>query len=423
MIISSINSYSERYLRSGRIKQILTLFSVTLASIPIGIVTSVVLTGFLGSKLYGDYQFLNSLFLFAVVIFSTGFFQAANRALVLNEDKQKNREYYGATLVILLMLFLVMAAFLIIYSYLDVNIKSKGLNNLLLLLIPFGWLYLLINYFEVLFQADNKIGLLSISRLLPKVGFLTSSFIIYYFFINIEKYKLELVWFFFIITQIIVYFYIIKKLKVSFKNFKHRVNELWNLNKSFGLHIYLGSVFGVGIAQLTGIIISYYSHDNSGVGYFALAFTFCSPLQFIPNTIATTHYKDFASQSVIPNKLIYFTLFLTFISLILSWILVPIFINYYYGKEFEPVIQLNFVLSISIALYGIADFYNRFLGAHGKGKQIRNSSFIVGFIVLLASLILIPQFGAQGAVYSRLAGGCIYISCMLFYYKKSHKII
>lgn len=401
-----------------RTRQVAVLFLVNIIGIPIGIITSIVLTRYLGAEGYGDFQFIQSVFGFAVLIFTFGFFQAGNRALVLNNDKQKAREYYGVELVITGGLFIVMSLFLLLYALYDSNIQDKGLTHFLLFVIPFGWVFLLLRYFETLLQADNRIRLLAQLRLYPKVGFLIMIGSLYFIFRHMEINRLALVMSFYIATEVVVYFIILLKLKVSFKNFTKRLTEIWNYNKSFGLNVYLGSVFAVGFAQLTQILISYFGVDNSGVGFYTLAITFTLPLTFIPNTIATTHYKDFSTSKNIPRKLFLITLILSLLSLVGLWLIVPPFVNYFYGIEFSSVASLNFIVSFGVIAHGFGDFFNRYLGANGQGKTLRNTSIYVGISMMLLNLLFIPQWGEVGAAYAKLITGFVYLGIIFAQYKK-----
>lgn len=399
-----------------RAKQVLGLFSVNIIGIPIGIVTSIVITRYLGAQGFGDYKFILSIFNLAIIIFSFGFFQAGNRALVLNDDTQKAKEYYGAELVLTVGMFIVMSVFLVLYALIDNNIQEKNLDRFLLFVIPFGWIFLLSNYFETLFQADNRIRMLGEFRLYPKIGFLVSAVILYFVFMNTNTNKLAIVYGLYLLTEVIVYIIILRKLNVSFKNLKARFNEIWKFNKSFGLNVYVGSLFAVGFSQLTEILISYFGVDNSGVGFYSLAITFTMPLTFIPNTIATTHYKDFSTSGKIPKKLLIITLALSLSALLGLWVLVPPFVKYFYGKEFDSVVFLNFIVSIGVIAHGFGDFYNRYLGANGQGKALRNSSFIVGGSMMMFNLMFIPKWGETGAAYARLITGFVYLIIIIYYY-------
>jgi|SRR5690554_396709 len=241
-----ISSLWNNYKNNPKANQVIRLFSVTLITIPIGIVTSIFLTRFLGPEKYGDYNFITSIFSFAIIIFTFGFFQASNRTLVLNHNKERAREYYGTTLIILGALFIFMSIFLYLYGVFDVNLKQKGLQKLFFLTIPISSIFLLMRYFETLFQADNRIKLLAQSRLIPKVLFGLSTLLLYLLFKDYPMNKLEVLWGIFFTTQGLAYLYILLKIKISFKNFKKRIKEIWMFNKTFGLNVYLGSLLAVG---------------------------------------------------------------------------------------------------------------------------------------------------------------------------------
>jgi O-antigen/teichoic acid export membrane protein len=407
-----------QYKSNHRVKQVIGLFSVNIIALPIGIVTSIVITKYLGLQGYGDFKFINSIFSIAVIIFSFGFFQAGNRALVLNNDKQKAKEFYGAELVITGGIFIIMTVSLVLYAKIDTNINEKNLSNFLLFIIPFGWVFLLQRYFENLFQADNRIKMLSQFRLYPSVGFLAAATLIYFVLMEKQMNKLAVIWIFNLATQVIVYLFILFKLQVSFKNIRIRLFEIWNFNKSYGFNVYLGSLFAIGFSSLTELLISYFGIDNSGVGLYSLALTFTMPLSLIPNTIATTHYKDFSEANRVPRKLFLITAGLSIIALLGIWLLVGPFIKIFYGNEFENVIPLNFIMSFGVTAHGFADFFNRYLGANGQGMALRNSAFFVGASILIFSLILIPKYGEYGAAYTKLISGFVYLFIIILYYLK-----
>jgi O-antigen/teichoic acid export membrane protein len=145
------------------------------------------------------------------------------------------------------------------------------------------------------------------------------------------------------------------------------------------------------------------------------------PLSFIPNTIATTHYKEFSQLKVVPKKLLLLTIGISLGVLIALWLIVPVFVRFFYGEEFASVIDINFIVSLGVVLYGFGDFFNRFLGANGQGKTLRNSSFFVGAGVLISSILLIPKWGEYGAAFSKLIAGAVYLCIIIYHYNKFSK--
>lgn len=411
-----IKAQLKAYKSSARAKQSFNLLLTNFLGIPLGIITSIILTKTLGAEGFGDYSFIISIFTFSVLIASFGFFQSGNRALVLNHNKKRAKQYYGAELFISLLIFLIIACFLAIYSFTDQNLKAKGLSELLLLVLPIGFVFLSNTYIETLLQADNRISLLSTYRLLTKLVYV----IVLIAFIGIVlaeiKEILLTVFYLYFFSQLLVFLIILWYLKPTFKALPKRLKELWLYNKTFGFNIYIGSIFAVGFTSLSQVLIGYFSESNSSVGFYALALTFAAPLALIPNTIATTHYKDFSRADKIPKKLLKITVGISLLALLCLWVILHPFINYFYGEEFMPVVRLNYIVSFGVLVHGFGDFYNRFLGANGQSVALRNSSFIVGGGAMLIGFALIPFFGEFGAAITRLVVGFIYLGTILWYY-------
>jgi O-antigen/teichoic acid export membrane protein len=399
-----------------RFRQVLLLYAANLAGVPLALVTSIVFTRFLGPQGYGNFAFLDSIFDFGKTIFTLGFFYAGSRAIVLSNQPQKVREYYGSTLLILGVLFIIMSLFFAGYGLFDPNLNDKGLTNFFLMLIPFGWVFMLIPFFDTVLKADNRINTLATTRFLPKVVLFAGAISIYYFLPGFEGNRLTVVWGIYLMAFIIVFVLVLSRIQVSLKNSRQRIAEIWQQNKIFGLHIYTGGLFYAGSLSLTGIILSYYSHDNAGVGFLALALAISRPLELIPSAVATAYFRDFASQDSLNKRLASATLLLSLGGLVVTWALVGPFIRYFYSDDFIPVITLVFPISIAMVLHGLSGLLNRFLEARGKGKAIRNTYIATGITLVIANMLLIPQYGANGASIAMLISGIIYISVMIFYY-------
>lgn len=406
------------YTNYPRLRQVMSLFAVNIVIIPLSVVSNIFITRFLGPVAFGDFKFLLYVFSLAMTLFNFGFLQAGNRAIVLNSDRQKTRELYGSMLLVSAGLFAIVAVAIVIYAFVDPNISEKGLRSVLLFIIPFSWIFLLMNYFETLFQADNKISLLAKSRLYPKIFFFAATLALYFLFRGYSGDRLKIMWLLFLLTHIGGFLYILYKVNPSFRNYRERLREIWHFNKIYGFNVYIGTIFNVAMASLSGMLISYFGVNNAGVGYFALAMTISEPLNFIPNVIATTHYKEFSTKKKIERRLTLVTIGVSVSALLLCWLLVGPFINIFYGKEFHPVIILTIIGSIGIMANGMGDYYNRFLGAHGKGKALRNSAIVVGIVIFVCNFTLIPLFGETGAAYTRILSGVTYLGSMYWFYRR-----
>ena len=405
-------------LQQKNIKQAISLLSVNILGIPLGIITNIIVTRYLGPQLFGDYMFVQSVFNIAIVFFNFGLFYAGNRAILLSKDNNKSRELYGSMLLLLALLACFISILVALYALFDKNVAEKELSTVLLFSLPVGWIALLGKLCEELFPADNRIDLLTKSRLFTKVLNLLFVSAVFFFFKYWNINKLALIIIIYALTQLIVYAYCMISVKPIFCSSKKRIREIANYNKTYGFNVFLGSLFASGFTSLTDLLISYFGADNAGVGFYSLAVTLSTPLLFIPATIATTNYQSFAELNKIPQKLFRVTLLVSFIALIGLWIIVPPFVKICYGNAFEPVIRINFFVSVGMLGYGMADFINRFLCAKGAGKELRNASFIVGAGVMAANLLFIPHFGEYGAAYAKIIASVVFLSVEIFYYNR-----
>ena len=405
------------------VRQIASLFSVNILGLLLGIITNIIVTRYLGPELFGDYKFICSIFNFAALFATLGFFQSGNRVIVLSKNRGQTREYYGALLIILVILSVLMSLGLRVFAHFDNNLYDKGITSLFVLIIPLGFITLWGQLYETILPADNQIGLLAKIRLYPKVINLIFAFIFYLLSSDLQWNRLVAILLLYNGSQMLLYFYVALKTKPIFENCKESIKSILQCNKNFGLNVYIGSICAVGFGYLTEILISYFGVDNVNVGYYSLAVTLTAPLTFIPSTIATTHYKSFAGANGISKKLFLITISISAASVVALWIIIPPFIKYCYGEAFIPVIRINFFVCISVFLHGMADFYNRFIQANGCGARLRNASIVVGFSMLICNLLLIPSYGAYGAAYSRIIAGCVYMSIIYYYYRRTVKDI
>lgn len=413
-----LNKQYNRLKSNAKAKQSLGLLIINFSGLPLGVATSILLARMLGAEGFGNYNFFFSVFTFSSLIITFGFFQAGNRALVLNHNKTRARNYYGAMLVILFLLFALLSSSLLIYGLLDPNLKNKNLTSTFLAALPLGFIFLSGKYLETLLQADNRISLLSFYRLSTKIFYLLC-LIVFYAINSLEEHSLLLTFIYsYFFTHSLAFLIVVTKLKPTTKHITNRFKEIWLYNKSFGLNVYIGSVLAVSFASLNQILISYFSTNNSGVGFYTLALTFCAPLSLIPNTIATVYYKEFARSPKVPTKTLKITLLISIVSLVSLWLVIKPFVLFFYGEEFKPVITYSYIVSLGVLAHGFGDMYNRFLGANGQSIALRNSAFIVGIISILTSFILIPLFGVYGAIATGIAAGFIYLSVIYLYYFK-----
>lgn len=391
------------------------LLAGSLGVMPVMLLLNILLARELGPIRYGDYTYLLSVLTLFTTIFTFGFFQAGGRALVLNSSHRRRLQYYGAELVVLVFLYLLLNFALILFVQFDSNIKEKGLLDYFSILLLCSWVFLFKRYCEVLFQADGKIQLLSFSKIFQPVLYLSLIVLFVFFESDLSLYAVLMI---FIASNFFSVFVIVYIIKPNFNMLWRRLNEIWLYNKKFGFHLYLGSVLPLSLSMLSMMLISYYSDDNAGLAFYSIALSLSALITVIPNTMATVHYRSFSKSKVLPLELVAKTFMLTFLATVALIVCVQRFVQIAYGIDYILVYKLVYILACGMLAHGFGDFLNRYLSAKGYGKYVRNASILTGLFLLSSSLMLIPIYQEYGAAISTSLTGLAYFLMLFFYYRK-----
>lgn len=419
----NIIDLSEKYRTNKHFHQSATLMIWNVCCIPLGIISNIVITRYLGAKSFGDYLYVSRVFAFAFILLGFGVLQSLNRAILLSHDEKTTREYYGSGFLCLFAVYFIISIALYVFTFVSPNIREKDIFELMVCVIPFSLLQFTSDYFEQVLPSSNRITELIVQRYVPRILLFVIALVIYFVVMKVDMgwQPVVVIWTLHWGIQLVIYLWIFKRIKPDFTNIKARVKTIFKIDKEFGIQVYFGNLFSTAFTAMMPIFLSYFGDDNSGVGFYSLSLQLSQPLSFIPVVVATSYYQKFADYKAIPRKLLLTTFALSVGTMLCLWIIITPFINIFYTSEFSPVIYLTIISSIGTLLYGFSDFFSRYLMAQGKGKPLRNSSFVVGFTTLAMSVAMIPCIHETGAAITHVAAGLIYFFTIVYYYRRCVK--
>lgn len=374
--------------------------------------SSIITARLLGPSNYGNLKYIQTIWsLFALVI-EFGILYSASRVLVLESDIQKCREISGTIIFIsLTMGFIIFFVAELIAYPLDFIFHAnvaKIMTHLapLILILPLSQsLYLIL-------QSTNRIYLLAVLTAVPSTLYLAAILILSTTgLISTSSVMLSQQ-----ITTLIVIIFILVYIKPKIKSIKFWWIEIKKYHKTYGLPVYRGAIAGVGSTYVSFLAVSYWV-NNIALGFYSLASNLVQPLTLLPNAIATSSFRSFASKPRISNKILQATIFISIASLIGTFIVFGTPLSLIYTTKFSEVGPFARALSIGAILLGFGDLFNRFLGAHGKGKSIQNAAYANGIVSVVGILILVPLFDVWGAVITTIISNGIYLLLLLFSYK------
>jgi len=396
-------------------KQIILLYSSSVFGVAFGILNSVVNTRALAPSEYGDYRYVQNIIDFITSLLLFGYFTSGSRLLALSKNEEQSRNIRGAMCFILGVAISILMFALLIIGFCDVLPIEA---NLLFLATPVCGYSLMLNYINTVGQGDNHIGRISIARLLPPGLYCIVAFFVYKFW-GASSSKMLLLY---DGIGVFIYIIIILSTRPKFSNLKDSLLVLFRENKHYGFNVYLGSLVAVSTQYIAGIMLGKFCIDNSNVGFYTLSATMAAPLSMLPMIIGTTFFKQFASQRKIEKKVLTSSFILTFASCLLFILLIKYIVAFLYDEGYSSVGLYAAFLAIATSINGLGDLFNRFLGAHGQGKYIRNSAFACGLISVLGNVLLVYFWKINGAIVTRILSASVYFIFMLasyqFYTKK-----
>ena len=409
----------DRLIHSKGFNQTGLLLLATISNIITQIVINALLTRTISQEEYGNYSYFINLFTFCQTGFNFGFFYTICRIISTANDEEEIRKYYFEGLKYWVITSVVMVVSLYVFSIVELQeLRRNHIEKTFWLIIPFGCVYLATNYNEQIFQGNNRISELAVSRAVPK--FLYAFVLVASFLLN-RKYTILVYLILYMCSHLLVYSYLIKRMR-PISGAEGKFREIYIKNKGFGLNIYFGSLLSVGVASLMGLLISKFCINNIELGYYNIALQITVPLTLIPNILSTVLFKRFTDSSDISKKTILAVIVISVILYLGLFIFSNLIISIVFGEGYLPAAKLIKILGLGSVLYGIADFYNRYILAQGRAVIIRNIATAVGITYLILGLMMIPHYFAVGASYARVITGILYLGleagCAHFYLKK-----
>lgn len=392
-------------------RQVLVLYAATFLGAVLNFVASKVNTDVLDTVAYGNVRYVMNIvqLLSWVVLF--GWYMSGSRLLALSDDKKRSARIRG-----MLINYLLISAALLLVGTAIAGVMHSGQPELRMLFVcalPVCFYPLLTNYMNTTAQGDNHIFRLALARVLPVLCFIPAALLVYRRFGADSRMVLWLQWG--ICSAVLVA--IIISTRPSFHNLKPLYNELRQENRSYGIHLYLGSLAMVATNYLSGVTLGVFNDDNANVGFFTLALSLAQPISYLPGIVGTTFFKQFVHQSRIPRRVLLITLAITVLSCVGFVLLIGPVVSLY-DESYRVVARYAAWLAVGFSVHGVGDMVNRYLGSHGQGRSIRNSSFACGAVKITGSVLLVWLWNVEGAIVTAILSSMVYTFSLYLNYRR-----
>lgn len=391
-------------------RQVIMLYGATFLGAVLNFAASKVNTDVLDPAQYGDVRYvLNIIQLMSwVVLF--GLFMSGSRLLALSDDAEYRSRIRGA-----LLLFLSAAALLLMTATAAAGLlHDTPLRFLFFCAVPVAAYPLLTNYMNTTAQGDNHIGRLALARVLPVMCYIPIALILFRRSDSVAPQTV--LWLHWGVCTLVL-LAIVFSTGPSFRNLKPVFSALRQENREYGIQLYWGSLAMVATNYLAGVTLGWFGEaDNTNVGFYTLALSLAQPLSYLPGIVGTTYFRRFVHEDRIPGRVLAVTVALTVLTCIGFIILVRPVVSLY-KESYAPVAGYASLLSLGFCIHGLGDMINRYLGSHGQGRSIRNSSFFCGGVKIAGSLLFVWLWNINGAILTMVLSSAVYTLSLFIQYR------
>jgi O-antigen/teichoic acid export membrane protein len=394
--------------------QLYALLLSRAGALAVGLGISVINTRLLGPQQFGDLKFLQTLFLVTTTALTLGIFSSSCRLVSQNSNEAIKGRIVGATFVLTLCISGALSSLCFFFSFFEETFFQNELGPIIRLFSPLLFVFPFKFCLENIMQGDNRIYDLSIFQLAPRIAYLLAiGLAAYCFSVDLHTaLTIDLM-----CTTLLIVPYVISS-KPQFRNITSALALIWRENRSYGFPIYTGILANVVTAHLGAMTIAYFV-DNVSLGYYSLALTLAMPLAMIPSAVGTTLFKQFANSERIPGRATRMTVILTLAALIVYLLVIKQVFLILYSPAYLPAVAIARFIAVGSCLHGLGDYFNRYLGAQGKGKELRNTAFVQGSWNILGFTALVSAYGVKGAAIAKCTSGLIYLVTIYSYHRRA----
>lgn len=407
------NFPSVRKLLGRRGKQVGVFYCSLIFSLLFSIGNSVLNTRMLGPDQFGDFKFLQAVWSTSILFFTWGYFVTGGNLLAKKNDPNEEKPLYGSLLIVAAITAMIFIVIIFLASFPFERIYSIELGQKVRIFSVLLFVFPLRVCLQNAFRGMNSIYSLALLNVMPQMLY----FIAAYFAATIFGLSLNIALFLYLFCLGISIGVTIFLTKPQFINLRGNILNIIKNNKAIGFPIYIALLVGTASEKISYFTLAYL-FDTKLVGFFALAITITMPLTMIPNAIATTFFKQFATADKIEPKILLTSFGLSASTLVVYILLIKKMIILLYGHEYIEIIPLVYVCSVASIMHGLGDLYNRYLLSHGETICLRTNAIQLGAVNVIGYPTLIYLFNINGAVITKLIVDSLYLITMLVYYKK-----
>lgn len=400
-------------------RQTTLLYGAQMASTGLNFVLVTVLAKVLGHRGYGVYALCySSIIVLFGSLFDFGLFPSGARLLATADGRVRERRLLGALLLASLVVGTLLAVGVVLVAPLVDRYRpgETPVAWMLAAAAPFALAVPLLLMLEFACQGTNRIGALALLRVAqPLVG-------------------LSLVGLLFATAKLSAWTAVVASLaaglaaagivtallRPAFGGVLAEAGEIARETRAYGFQMYLGRCVGLASSRLDVLLIPFLIGDVA-FGIYSVAQRVSEPVVTLARSIAMTRFKAFAGRTHVSAYIVRWNAALMAVAVAGLATVGRLAVDLILGPRWQPVKDLLLPFALAALFAGLMQPYNVFLGAHGRGRELRNISLLLGLVNIAGLFAVVRPYGLLGAATWAVAAMAFSFVLNLYYYRRVRK--
>lgn len=398
-----------------RIRQYAGLMMANAFNVGLNLAGVLVLTRIMDQSNFGSYRYALTFFATVAVLAQLGVPYASSVLLARTEGELSQRRLITLTTLLMGAISLAIAGALQ-GAVLVARELGTTFEPALVAAVPFVFVSIIqVSYIEML-KGANRIADIGIQTCLPTALVLASSATAYVLLHEHVGFKTMLG--VYACSYGLVHAWTFWRFRTGIRHIRPDLQRLRAGVREVGGHVYLGTLFAVTSGNILNLVLGHVI-GTSDYAIYGLALSMSAPLQLIPAVMGTVLFKENAQGRKLSRRSTTGTVSITAVALAGYLLVLALAFPVLFPPSYDRASTFASYLAVAYALYGLGDYFNRFVGAHGQGRFIKRGAVAAGCVNVGLSLSLIWALGIAGVILGTTCAAAVYLALMLRYYRRT----
>jgi O-antigen/teichoic acid export membrane protein len=368
-----------------------------------------VLIGFLGAaskallarlvtvNAFGTFAFVASFVELGALVFEFGLFLPAGR-MAARADREERPALMGAAMLLFLPVGVVFGLFVFGASFLVDELFQVHAAGALRALAPLAFVYPFYFVAVQLAQAVDRLNLYSLTTAAGQLLFVAvlAAAIAAGAHMTVDvavalraaALGIGMVW-------------LVVGLRPVVRGARRHLGPILEQTRAYGFQVYVGRLLSIGTYNMDVLMLAVL-RDPRTVAFYSLAGAYTALITLPSAGLSNALFGRLTREPRLERRWLAASWALGLTGAVVAWALAGPVIGAVFGAGYRGAVHLVAPLGLAAAVRGVTSFYNVYLAAQARGRDLRNAGLVLTASNLVFNFALIPPFGAAGAAWASL---------------------